>query len=158
MHCILCREWINQQVIKKQEDLANIQHAQHLYDLKAIENDQRSTELSMAEQECRRAVSLAVKDYNLALAEEQKLKNEYHRKNELENNLSEITNQVFGDFLTENPNVSQSAFGPHRVITDRWKGMSPNELNSIRLAQQQQLEEKTVIKGVYTIFCFIFFS
>merc|ERR1712168_723412 len=40
--------------------------------------------------------------------------------------------------LTENPDVSRSAFGPHRVIPDRWKGMSEAELASIRAVQDRQ--------------------
>ncbi|XP_002162341.1 RIB43A-like with coiled-coils protein 2 [Hydra vulgaris] len=136
------REWINQQVIKKKEDVESLQQTLHLLDLKAIENDQRSTDLSIAEQESRKAINLAVKNYNLALAEAQKHRNECLKKNELENNLNEIKSQVFGDFLTENPDVSKSAYGSHRVITDRWKGMSPNEISIIKMEQEKQLEEK----------------
>merc|ERR1712227_143539 len=44
--------------------------------------------------------------------------------------------------LTENPAIAQSAFGSHRVIPDRWKGMSPAELNAIRQTQNEQLLEK----------------
>jgi hypothetical protein len=45
---------------------------------------------------------------------------------------------IFGDTLTENPAVAQSAFGPHRVIPDRWKGMSPQQLEDIRREQEKQ--------------------
>lgn len=58
--------------------------------------------------------------------------------------MTEIANHVFGDVLTENPAVAQSAFGPHRVITDRWKGMSPQQLEDIRKQQAQQRAEKEV--------------
>jgi len=58
--------------------------------------------------------------------------------------MTEIANHVFGDVLTENPSVAQSAFGPHRVITDRWKGMTPQELEDIRKQQSQQRAEKEV--------------
>merc|ERR1712000_203434 len=34
--------------------------------------------------------------------------------------------------------VSRSAFGQHRVIPDRWKGMSENQLINIRAEQEQQ--------------------
>ena len=87
---------------------------------------------------------MAMKDYNLALTNERKAKEDADKQKELEDNLTEISNHVFGDMLTENPAVAQSAFGSHRVITDRWKGMSPAEINSIRHTQQQQIEEKKV--------------
>ncbi len=48
--------------------------------------------------------------------------------------------------LTENPDVAQSAFGPHRVITDRWKGMSPEDLEEIRRVQDLQRQEKKRIE------------
>ena len=64
----------------------------------------------------------------------------------LEDNLTEISNQVFGDTLSENPSVAESAFGTHRVITDRWKGMSPAEINAIRYTRQKQIEEKQRLK------------
>lgn len=42
-------------------------HAQYLYQLKACELDQRAVQLSEAEQETRRALNVATKDYNRAL-------------------------------------------------------------------------------------------
>lgn len=63
--------------------------------------------------------------------------------------MTEIANHIFGDTLTENPAVAQSAFGPHRVIPDRWKGMSPQQLEQIRKEQERQRLEKEVciVKG-----------
>jgi len=51
-----------------------------------------------------------------------------------------MKNNVFGDFLTENPDVARSAFGSHRVITDRWKGMNETQINDIRKTQADQVE------------------
>ena len=47
--------------------------------------------------------------------------------------------QVFGDTLTENPGVAQSSFGAHRVITDRWKGMSAEQKADIQKIREQQV-------------------
>jgi len=41
--------------------------ANHLYDLKMKQLDQRAMELQMAEEDCRNAINVATKDYNLAL-------------------------------------------------------------------------------------------
>ena len=49
-----------------------------------------------------------------------------------------MKNNVFGDLLTENPDVARSAFGSHRVITDRWKGMNEGQINDIRKIQAEQ--------------------
>lgn len=124
--------------------MANQTYADHLYDLKAREMDQRACELASAEADCRRAINMATKDMNQALARERKAKEDSDKQQEQDDNFTEISNSVFGDVLTENPDVAQSAFGPHRVITDRWKGMSPAQLAEIRRIQQAQVEEKEV--------------
>nr|XP_058969480.1 RIB43A-like with coiled-coils protein 2 [Pocillopora verrucosa] len=140
------REWIKQQTNEKDQALANQTYADHLYDLKAREMDQRACELASAEADCRRAINMATKDMNQALARERKAKEDADKQQEQDDNFTEISNSVFGDVLTENPDVAQSAFGPHRVITDRWKGMSPAQLAEIRRIQQAQVEEKERLK------------
>lgn len=135
-------EWMKQQMNEKAQEEANLKQANRLCDFKTIEMDQRAKDLAQAEQECRQAINIATKDYNLALARERQAKEENEKQHTLEDNLTEISNQVYGDTLTENPSVAASAFGSHRVMTDRWKGMSPSEVNSIRYIQQQQIEEK----------------
>lgn len=138
------REWIKQQTNERDQSLANQKYADHLYDLKAREMDQRACELASAEADCRRAINMATKDMNEALARERKAKEDAEQQQEQDDNFTEISNAVFGDVLTENPDVAQSAFGPHRVITDRWKGMSPAQLAEIRRIQKEQIDEKEV--------------
>lgn len=138
------REWIKQQSNEKDQALANQKYADHLYDLKAREMDQRASELASAEADCRRAINMATKDMNLALTRERQAKEDAEKQQEQDDNFTEISNSVFGDMLTENPDVAQSAFGPHRVITDRWKGMSPAQLAEIRHIQKEQIDEKEV--------------
>ena len=73
--------------------------------------------------------------------EQKRLEQESMKNNELANNAQEIRNQILGDTLTENPDVARSAFGSHRVIPDRWKGMSDAELVDIRQLQESQRRE-----------------
>ena len=61
------REWTAQQTAEKERLKMEQQHADHLYGLKACELDQRCVELSQADEETRRAINMATKDYNLAL-------------------------------------------------------------------------------------------
>ena len=68
---------------------------------------------------------------------------------EEDDNMTEIANALFSDLLTENPDQAVSSFGPNRVVTDRWKGMSPEQIEKIRKEQMRQVEEKKVLK----IFC-----
>lgn len=150
MDYVYYREWSKQQMEEKNQAEANQKYADHLYELKAREMDQRAVELARAEEDCRRAINMATKDYNDALNKEKKTKDELAKQQEQDDNFTEISNHVFGDILTENPDVAQSAFGSHRVITDRWKGMTPAQLAEIRYVQQQQLKEKEVCKMNYS--------
>jgi len=135
------REWFTSQMNERAQEDANREQADRLHELKSIEMDQRAMDLARAEDECRDAVNMATKEYNLALARERKSKENADRQKELEDNLTEISNHVNGDMLTENPAVAQSAFGSHRVISDRWKGMSPTQVNDVLQTQHQQVEE-----------------
>ena len=63
---------------------------------------------------------------------------------EQDDNMTEIANAIFSDMLTENPDQAVSALGPNRVVTDRWKGMSPEQIEAIRKKQLEQIEERKV--------------
>lgn len=136
------REWSLAQQQDKQNAIEQQKYADKLYDLKRVEMDQRAMDLESSEAQCRRDISVATKQFNLAQANERKEKESLRSKHEQDDNFTEISNHVFGDMLTENPAVASSAFGPHRVITDRWKGMSPAQLEEIRRIQEQQRQEK----------------
>ena len=82
--------------------------------------------------------------FSLLKNKEQKERERLKQQQDLDDKMTEIANHVFGDVLTENPAVAQSAFGAHRVITDRWKGMSPQELEDIRKTQERQRAENEV--------------
>ena len=61
------REWSEQQMKERKQADANQKTADRLYDLKMRELDQRACELQKAEEDCRRAINVAMKDYNKAL-------------------------------------------------------------------------------------------
>jgi len=63
---------------------------------------------------------------------------------DLDDKRTEMANNLYGDFLTENPAAAQSAFGAHRVVPDRWKGMSPEQVADIRHQQDIQRKEAEV--------------
>lgn len=117
-------------------------YSDHLYQLKQIELDQKGLDLQNQETECRRAVTSATKQFNIQQAEERKQREKNDQAAVLQDNLTEIKNHVFGDMLTENPDVAQSAFGSHRVITDRWKGMNQEQIDQIRKTQAAQVVDK----------------
>jgi len=109
-----------------------------MYDLKRIQLDNKAMKLEAEANAEHDSNVNATKEFNQRLAEEQRLAREAQKNQELCDNVQEIRNQILGDTLTENPDVARSAFGPHRVIPDRWKGMSEDQLNEIRSLQERQ--------------------
>jgi hypothetical protein len=138
------REWSLQQQHEKNIAMIQQQMADKLYDIKRMEMDQRALELQRAEEECRRAINSAVKDYNEALQREMDHRKEIKRMQDQDDNMTEIANNLFSDMLTENPDQAVSAFGAHRVVPDRWKGMSPEQIENIRKEQLRQMKERKV--------------
>jgi len=134
-------EWAAAQREEKRRADQQRDYSDHLYQLKQIELDQTGLDLQKQEAQCRRAVTSATKDFNINQAEERKQREKNEQDATLQDNLTEIKNHVFGDMLTENPDVARSAFGSHRVITDRWKGMNEEQIGQIRKTQAEQVED-----------------
>ena len=107
--------------------------------MKQNQLDQKAMDLQTREQEARREVNRATKEFNQRQAEERAQRETEEKEASLQDNLCEMKNNVFGDLLTENPDVARSAFGSHRVITDRWKGMNEQQINDIRKTQAEQV-------------------
>jgi len=111
---------------------------QHMDDLQRINLDQSAVDLELEQQKMKKEDLQNLKEYNQKLAEEQRLMKMANFHQEQGENMTEIRNQVLGDTLTENPEVARSAFGSHRVLPDRWKGMSDAEIAGIRQVQEKQ--------------------
>ncbi|NXX47745.1 RIBC2 protein, partial [Tricholaema leucomelas] len=140
------REWSLQQQRDWKNALADQKYADYLYDKNRIELDQKTMEQQRKEEEKRRAVCAAVKDFNRTQASEvaERMNLEKHQK--IKDDMDEISNLLQGDLLSENPEQAVSSFGRHRVIPDRWKGMNWDQLMAIRYSQQQQVLEKLRLK------------
>ena len=74
--------------------------ADRLYQLKSCELDQRAVELADAELETRRAINIATKDYNLALAKERSAQKQQELAQEQDDNYTDLANHIHGDLLT----------------------------------------------------------
>ncbi|KAM4696777.1 RIB43A-like with coiled-coils protein 2 [Rhinophrynus dorsalis] len=136
------RKWLMEQKEERQRNQAQNQYADNLYDKKRVELDERAHHLSEMEEECRKAINMAVTNYNQALAMEASERRRLEKQREQDNNFVEIYNHLTGDILTENPAVAVSSYGPRRIVADRWKGMSPEQLKAIWDTQEQQRQEK----------------
>ena len=61
------RDWLSQQMEEKKRLSMEKKKADHLYDMKAIEIDERAQELVKADEITRRTLNVAIKEYNQAL-------------------------------------------------------------------------------------------
>ncbi|XP_063165263.1 RIB43A-like with coiled-coils protein 2 [Candoia aspera] len=136
------REWLLQQEKEKQNALTDGKCADDLHLQRRLELDQKAMDLQRADEETRRAICITTAEFNKALAAETERRRRLEKQQEEAAKERDILNQLQGDLLTENPQQAVSSFGANRIITDRWKGMSQDQLKEIRDIQLQQVLEK----------------
>ncbi|XP_045322495.1 RIB43A-like with coiled-coils protein 2 isoform X2 [Leopardus geoffroyi] len=136
------REWSLQQQRERESARAHQRCAEDLYFKTRLQFDETAKHLQSLESATRKAVCAAVKEFNRNQATESVARKTREKKQEQEDDLAEISNLLRGDLLSENPQQAASSFGPHRVVPDRWKGMTREQLEQIRLVQKQQIQEK----------------
>ncbi|XP_056373474.1 RIB43A-like with coiled-coils protein 2 [Hyla sarda] len=136
------REWSLQQQQEWAKALEDKKFTESLYDKMRIELDKKALELQKMEEQARREINIFTKEFNRAQAEESLQRKKLEKQLQEEDNSVEITNNMEGDLLSEDPAQATSAFGPHRVVTDRWKGMTPEQLKEVIDVQQRQIQEK----------------
>ncbi|NXS09529.1 RIBC2 protein, partial [Neodrepanis coruscans] len=139
------REWSLQQQRDWKTALADQKLADDLYDKFRVEIDRKLMEQQRKEEESKRAVCTATKDFNRIQAAELAHKKELEKSQTLKDNMDEITFLLRGDFLTENPDQAISPLD-HRVLVNRWKGMNQDQLMAIRHEQKEQALENLRLK------------
>nr|XP_033777922.1 RIB43A-like with coiled-coils protein 1 [Geotrypetes seraphini]XP_033777933.1 RIB43A-like with coiled-coils protein 1 [Geotrypetes seraphini]XP_033777943.1 RIB43A-like with coiled-coils protein 1 [Geotrypetes seraphini] len=138
----LTNKWLTDQKDEKKRILMQTKYADNLYDKKMVELDERAVLLDKMEEDCRKTVQVATDNYNAAQAAALERQRQLEKQKDEDDNFTEIYNHLTGDILTENPAAATSCFQLHRVITDRWKGMTPEQVQDISRTQKQQKEEK----------------
>ncbi|XP_005379546.1 PREDICTED: RIB43A-like with coiled-coils protein 2 [Chinchilla lanigera] len=136
------REWSLQQHREWEKARADQKFAEDHHTQTRLKFDETARHLQKLESTTRKAGCAAVKEFNKNQAMESAGRRKQEKRQEQEDNVAEISNLLRGDLLSENPQQAASALGPHRVVPDRWKGMSREQLEDIRLAQKQQIQEK----------------
>ncbi|XP_052017683.1 RIB43A-like with coiled-coils protein 2 [Apodemus sylvaticus] len=136
------REWCLQQYGEWEKARADHKLAEHLHTQTMLNFDKAARDLQKLEGSTRKEVCAAVKAFNKNQVVELAERKRQEKQQEQEDNMTEITNLLHGDLLSENPQQAASSFGPHRVVPDRWKGMSREQLEEIWYMQKQQIQEK----------------
>ncbi|XP_022597252.1 RIB43A-like with coiled-coils protein 1 [Seriola dumerili] len=120
-------------------------HKEMLVSRELVHQDLRGVEQAAQEEERKKAARIAYDNYNQALAAEraEKLKQQ-HRREEREN-LAEMWHTLTSDMMTECAETAKREVGggkPPQFLTDRWKGMSPEQLSAIRGEREEQCRER----------------
>ncbi|XP_069501340.1 RIB43A-like with coiled-coils protein 2 isoform X2 [Ambystoma mexicanum] len=142
----LTKKWLTEQRQERERLQTQSKYADNLCDKKRVELDERALHLARMEEDCRKAIDLATENFNKAQAAEVAERRRLEKQQEEDDNFAEIYNHLTGDILTENPDQAISWFGPQRVVSDRWKGMSPEQLEAIRHTQELQRQENERLK------------
>ncbi|XP_040271568.1 RIB43A-like with coiled-coils protein 2 [Bufo bufo] len=140
------REWSLQQQQEWARALEDKKFSESLYDKMRIELDRQAMELQKMEVQARREICIFTKEFNKAQASECLERKKLEKQHQEEDNFVEVTNNSEGDLLSENPAQATSSFGPHRVVPDRWKGMTPEQMKEVFDVQQHQIQEKMRLK------------
>jgi len=130
--------WNDEAIAAKQAGLARDKEMDELYAARALEIDQMKTSLEATARQARSATNVAVAEYQLAQAAAKREREAAAQMAELQDNVEEISNNLSGDILTENPAVGRSFVAPNRLRPDHYKGMSPAEQATFREAMSLQ--------------------
>ncbi|XP_038842818.1 RIB43A-like with coiled-coils protein 2 isoform X2 [Salvelinus namaycush] len=141
------REWSVQQ----QHELTTARHQQRQeeqqHDQDRVDLDNKALQLQKIEEERRRTVALATKNFNLTKAAENAEKRWKEWQQQEEDNRTDILNQLQGELLRESQEQGISVLGLPRLRPDSYKGLTDEQLRHIINCQQQQIDEKRRIQA-----------
>uniref|UniRef100_A0A4W6F1H4 RIB43A-like with coiled-coils protein 1 n=1 Tax=Lates calcarifer TaxID=8187 RepID=A0A4W6F1H4_LATCA len=115
-------------------------HREMLVSRELVHQDLRGVQQAALEEECKTAARIALDNYNQALV---RLK-EQQRREERED-LAEVWHTLTSDMMTECAEAAEREVGggkPPRILIDRWKGMSPEQLSAIHEEREAQLLQR----------------
>ncbi|XP_042264260.1 RIB43A-like with coiled-coils protein 1 [Thunnus maccoyii] len=120
-------------------------HKEMLVSKELVHQDLRWIQQHALEEECKKAARIALDNYNQALAAERAGKLEEQRRREEKESLVEIWHTLTSDMMTECAEAAERQVEggrPPQVLTDRWKGMSPEQLSAIHREREAQRLER----------------
>lgn len=131
------RAWAKQQVEEKLAKKWLEQERNRIYDERNEETNFRTYEIEQSIAKQRRLRTRNTADFNNALAEQQRQEAIRHKEEETRLGLEEIAYQMNSDFLNERETVV-SELG-EKVKSERYKGMTPEQIAKLREEQANQL-------------------
>lgn len=133
-----------QQMFERNQIKADVAEAERTMEAIAIQHDGRLKEIDQTEALLRRQIQCNTSKFNLELSLKQKEKKMREQKENEEDNLAEIINNLTSDMLLERKDngISSSLFGGNRKSACMYRGMTDDELKEIRQEQFRQIAMK----------------
>ncbi|XP_063101986.1 RIB43A-like with coiled-coils protein 1 isoform X2 [Cavia porcellus] len=128
---------LQRQLQEQQQVRAEEKYADMLSGQLHLAMDMQAAQMARLEESCRVAMMSARANVNKAQAAKLAEQQHCEHQRQQEANLTDIQKQISSNLLTENPQDAQ-----HRVLPYCWKGMTPQQQDDIRKAQEAQCREK----------------
>lgn len=156
------RAWLQQQMLERKQAENDRRKADKTLQMAVEARDRRALELDAAERQSRRQIQSSAARFNINLVSLMKvlllLYNSYskiqaatqenkkisQKREEDEDNLAEIYNNLTSDMLTENRNCADSNFGVRRKNVANYRGMNDDEIDEFELQRAVQAKEHEV--------------
>ncbi|GAA6222789.1 RIB43A-like with coiled-coils protein 1 [Lates japonicus] len=120
-------------------------HREMLVSRELVHQDLRGVQQAALEEECKTAARIALDNYNQALAAERAERLKEQQRREEREDLAEVWHTLTSDMMTECAEAAEREVGggkPPQILTDRWKGMSPEQLSAIHEEREAQLLQR----------------
>ncbi|XP_058812443.1 RIB43A-like with coiled-coils protein 2 [Topomyia yanbarensis] len=135
------RSWLEQQIREKRQAEIDRVAAEKCLEEAMEARERRVQQLTAEKRNSRNKLQGAISQFNRQLKEQQEYDRNQRKREDEEDNMAEIYNHLTSDILTENPDVAKSSLGSNRIIPYAYKGMSSEEMQQVRDAQEQQRQE-----------------
>ncbi|KAI8924394.1 RIB43A-domain-containing protein [Entophlyctis helioformis] len=135
------RVWANEQVYEKERRQQEEMDEKKKYEELERNMNNKMMALQHAVDQARRERAIYDNEYNLALADEKRRREQLQKAYETDLNTREILNHINGVFLTETPDVFNIG-GGHKVRVDLFKGITPEQKQAILNVQEKQRAEQ----------------
>ncbi|XP_068609938.1 RIB43A-like with coiled-coils protein 1 [Brachionichthys hirsutus] len=131
-----------EQMQDNERQLLRDKHRETLISKEMVRQDFGGVQLHGLEEECKKAARITLDNDNqaLAAAQAEKMK-EQQRREEMEN-LAEMFHTLTSDMMTDAAEKEVGGGRPPRLLSDRWKGMSPEQLSAIHRKRGEQRIER----------------
>jgi hypothetical protein len=136
------RDWIKVQLEEKQRRIEAERAIDQHFSAYGSEISGISGDIEAENIRARKEHNLSVKEFNIAMAEERRRREQAQREQDTTDAFEEINNNLTSQFLSEDPATTISHMNPNRNIKYHFKGISPEQHAAIMAERALQLRDK----------------